>query len=153
MRYAKDWLEESQDVLDERGKDYDKENSPSGGERSMLKTVWIFNMITGHKISEAEGWLLMQVLKDVRQWTKPEFHEDSALDCISYAALKAEALEGEVVPEKVEYSDLRKLSIGDDLTMGPSFYSEEGLKFNCPPVDIDVSKIIPTAVVPKKSKY
>ena len=73
--------------MEERGKQYD---SP-GGERSMSKTVQAFNAITGHQLSEAEGWLLLQVLKDVRQWQKPGFHQDSADDGVAYAALKAEA--------------------------------------------------------------
>ncbi len=91
-KYAYDFLKESSDILTERGVEYDTSNDPSGGERSMGKTVNVFNIITGKDLTEAEGWLLVQLLKDVRQWTKQEFHEDSALDCISYAALKAEAL-------------------------------------------------------------
>jgi uncharacterized membrane protein len=63
------------------------------GERSMGRTVKAFNLITGHALSEAEGWLLMQLLKDVRQWQRPGYHADSAEDCIAYAALKAEALQ------------------------------------------------------------
>lgn len=62
-----------------------------GGERSMGKAVAAFNAITGNKLTESEGWLLMQVLKDVRLFTRSEYHADSAEDCISYAALKAEA--------------------------------------------------------------
>jgi len=81
------FLQRAIDLQQERGKEYD-----CGQERSMSKTVEVFNIITGQKLSESEGWLFMQVLKDVRQWTKPEYHADSAEDCISYAALKAEAL-------------------------------------------------------------
>ena len=62
-----------------------------GGERSMGKAVRAFNAITGRELTEAEGWLLLQVLKDVRLFTRSEYHADSAEDCISYAALKAEA--------------------------------------------------------------
>lgn len=62
------------------------------GERSMGKAVEAFNAITGQHLSESEGWLLLQLLKDVRQWQRPEYHADSAEDCIAYAALKAEAL-------------------------------------------------------------
>ena len=61
------------------------------GERSMGKAVTAFNAITGHTLSESEGWLLLQVLKDVRLFTRSEYHADSAEDCIAYAALKAEA--------------------------------------------------------------
>lgn len=61
------------------------------GERSMGKAVSAFNAITGHNLTESEGWLLLQVLKDVRLFTRSEYHADSAEDCIAYAALKAEA--------------------------------------------------------------
>ena len=62
-----------------------------GGERSMGKAVRAFNAITGRELTEAEGWLLLQVLKDVRLFTRVNYHADSAEDCIAYAALKAEA--------------------------------------------------------------
>ncbi len=62
------------------------------GERSMARTVVAFNAITGQHLSESEGWLLLQLLKDARQWQRPEYHADSAEDCIAYAALKAESL-------------------------------------------------------------
>lgn len=61
------------------------------GERSMGKAVVAFNAITGHRLNESEGWLLLQVLKDVRLFTRHKYHADSAEDCIAYAALKAEA--------------------------------------------------------------
>src|SRR5574343_1260067 len=85
---APDFLKRAADLMVERGKQYD---SPDG-ERSMERTVTAFNAITGHKLTEAEGWLLMQCLKDVRQWQRTEYHPDSAEDGIAYAALKAEAL-------------------------------------------------------------
>lgn len=73
--------------MHERASTYDT----PGGERSMGKAVTAFNAITGHRLTESEGWLLLQVLKDVRLFTRSEYHADSAEDCISYAALKAEA--------------------------------------------------------------
>ena len=83
------FLEKAASLLAERGAQYDKPT----GERSMGKTVAAFNIITGHALSEAEGWLLLQLLKDVRQWQTPgKMHRDSAEDCVSYSALKAEAL-------------------------------------------------------------
>lgn len=90
MKTAVDYLNKSADLLEQRGKDYDTK----GGERSMGKTVEAFNIITGHTLTEPEGWLLMQLLKDVRQWTTEDYHEDSAEDCIAYAALKAESFSG-----------------------------------------------------------
>lgn len=89
---APEFLHRAAAILEERGKQYDK---PSG-ERSMLKTVIAFNAVTGKDLNEAEGWLLLQLLKDVRQWQKAEYHADSAEDCIGYAALKAEALASNV---------------------------------------------------------
>jgi hypothetical protein len=85
-------LENAASTMRQRARDYDK---PSG-ERSMGKCVSAFNTITGRDLSEAEGWLLLQVLKDVRQFQNPErVHADSLIDCIAYAALKAEAIMGE----------------------------------------------------------
>lgn len=84
---ATDFLRNAADIMDERGKQYD---SPEG-ERSMGKCVAAFNAITGHTLTEAEGWLLLQVLKDVRLFQRKTYHQDSAEDCVAYAALKAEA--------------------------------------------------------------
>lgn len=79
--------------LAQRAKQYDKPE----GERSMGKTVVAFNAITGRDLAEAEGWLLLQLLKDVRLFQRPGYHADSAEDCIAYSALKAEAKSQEAV--------------------------------------------------------
>lgn len=89
---APELLKKAAALMEERAKEYDK----PGGERSMGKTVEAFNVITGHTLTEAEGWLLMELLKNVRMWQKPGYHADSAEDCIAYAALKAEAKQAEV---------------------------------------------------------
>ena len=78
-------------IMEERGKQYDKPD----GERSMGKCVDAFNIVTGNSLTEAEGWLLLQILKDVRLFQNPGYHQDSAEDCIAYAALKAEAKQSE----------------------------------------------------------
>lgn len=102
--------------MEERGKQYDKPD----GERSMARTVEAFNAITGHNLSEPDGWLLLQVLKDVRQWQTPgKAHPDSLQDCIAYAALKAEALLQDDQPILIETPAQQQL---DGLTMpGVSF--------------------------------
>lgn len=84
----------------DRATTYDKPE----GERSMGRAVQAFNAITGRDLSEPEGWLLLQVLKDVRLFQRPGYHADSAEDCIAYAALKAEAKasDGVVVGEATE---------------------------------------------------
>lgn len=73
----------------ERAETYDQPT----GERSAAKTAKAFNAITGKDITESEVWLLLQLLKDVRQWSREDYHQDSAEDCIAYASLKAESLE------------------------------------------------------------
>ena len=88
---APGFLRRAADIMAERAKQYDKPE----GERSMGKCVAAFNIVTGHGLSEAEGWLLLQILKDVRQWQRPGFHQDSADECIAYAALKAKAKQKE----------------------------------------------------------
>lgn len=81
-------LKAAADIMQQRAEQYDKPE----GERSMGAAVQAFNVITGRDMKESEGWLLLQVLKDVRQWQRPDYHADSAEDCIAYSALKAEAL-------------------------------------------------------------
>ena len=80
-------LQVAADHMRARAATYDKPD----GERSMGKTVSAFNAVTGRDLSEAEGWLLLQLLKDVRLFQRPGYHADSAEDCIAYSALKAEA--------------------------------------------------------------
>lgn len=88
---APEFLQSALSTLTQRGKDYDKPE----GERSAAAVAVAFNAITGRNLTEAEVWLVLQLVKDVRQWQNPErYHADSALDCVAYAALKAEALAG-----------------------------------------------------------
>ena len=75
-----------QHMLD-RAATYDKPE----GERSMAQTVAVFNTFHGTTLTEAQGWHFQQILKDVRLFTRPGYHADSAEDCVAYAALKAEA--------------------------------------------------------------
>lgn len=83
------FLQSAINTLTQRGKDYDKPE----GERSASAVAVAFNAITGRNLTEAEVWLVLQLVKDVRQWQNPDrYHADSALDCVAYAALKAEAL-------------------------------------------------------------
>ena len=88
-RKAESFLHQAADLMAERGKQYDQ----PGGERSMGKAVAALNAITGRDLTEAEGWLLMSLVKRVRQHTGAGYHQDSAEDAVAYAALEAEALE------------------------------------------------------------
>lgn len=104
MTTAVDFLNKAAQIMQERGKQYDKPE----GERSMGKCVDAFNIITGRNLTEAEGWLLLQILKDVRQWQRPGYHQDSAEDCVAYAALKAEAKEQEVLQQNKNADSISK---------------------------------------------
>lgn len=74
--------------MTDRASQYDQPT----GERSMGRAVGALNTILGrHAITESEGWLLMQLLKDVRDRQRVLPHMDSLEDCVAYAALKAEA--------------------------------------------------------------
>lgn len=88
-RTAESFLHQAAELMAERGKQYDQ----PGGERSMGKAVAALNAITGRDLTEAEGWLLMSLVKRVRQHSGAGYHQDSAEDAVAYAALEAEALE------------------------------------------------------------
>lgn len=94
---SKEFLQAAIDVQKERGAQYDK---PSG-ERSMAATVAAFNCITGFTLEESDGWMLLGLLKLVRQSQNPEkYHHDSALDFVAYASLYAEAASEQCKPDK-----------------------------------------------------
>jgi len=61
------------------------------GERSMAATVTAYNSVTGQNITESHGWLLMSILKMVRDNQRTEPHADSIEDLIAYSALYGEA--------------------------------------------------------------
>ena len=76
----------------DRASTYDKPE----GERSLAQTVDIFNRYHGTKLTEAQGWHFMQILKDVRLFTRDGYHADSGEDGVAYAALKCEAKAAEI---------------------------------------------------------
>lgn len=73
--------------MHDRAQTYDE----VGGERSMGKAVTAFNAITGQNLTEAQGWLMMVLLKAVRGFAREQYHADSFEDLIAYGALCAEA--------------------------------------------------------------
>lgn len=83
-------LTECAKIQADRGAEYDKANQ---AERSSTRVAQAFNAITGKDLTPAEVCLLLQVLKDVRQWSNPNrLHKDSAIDGVNYSALKVEEL-------------------------------------------------------------
>ena len=82
---AHDILSRSSNEMVDRGKTYD---SPDG-ERSMVSTVNAFNAITGHGITEEQGWKFMACLKLARS-EQGDFRLDSFVDGAAYLALAGE---------------------------------------------------------------
>ena len=70
-----------------RAATYDKPE----GERSMGATVSAYNAVTGQQLTEANGWLLMALLKMVRDNQRAVPHEDSIEDLVAYSSLYGEA--------------------------------------------------------------
>jgi len=90
---AQQLLNKAQTHMQSRAATYDK---PEGDERSMAATVAAYNAITGQSMTEANGWMLMAVLKMVRDNQRTEAHQDSLEDGIAYLALYGEARLSEV---------------------------------------------------------
>ena len=82
---ASDFLGAALNHLGDRASTYD---NPTG-ERSMGRTVEAFNAITGHKLTEEHGWLLMCLLKQVRS-QQGKYKSDNYEDLTAYAALMGE---------------------------------------------------------------
>lgn len=80
-------LSAGRDILEERAREYERPE----GERSTQAIVTAFNAITGRDLKESEGWLFLQLLKNVRLFSVKGYHADSGIDGINYAALMAEA--------------------------------------------------------------
>lgn len=72
--------------MEQRAAQYDQ----PAGERSMAATVAAFNAVTGRDLTEADGWLMMVLLKLVRD-NSTTVHEDSLLDAAAYVGLYGEA--------------------------------------------------------------
>jgi hypothetical protein len=72
--------------MEERAVTYDQ---PSG-ERSMGKTVDMFNTLTENKLTEEQGWLFMACLKMVRA-QQGRYRADSYEDGAAYFALAGES--------------------------------------------------------------
>ncbi|AZF88608.1 hypothetical protein [Vibrio phage P23] len=86
---AIDLLEQGKSIMQQRGAEYETDGKQ---ERSFNSVAVAFNAIAGKDLTAAEVALLLQVLKDVRQFSQNRLHEDSVIDCVNYAALKGEEL-------------------------------------------------------------
>lgn len=89
---AHEILEAGLGHMKDRSATYDK----LAGERSMGATVAAFHAITGHVMTEEEGWLFMGLLKMVRS-QQGGFRADNYEDLAAYAGLQGEAAHRERV--------------------------------------------------------
>lgn len=93
-------LAKAQAIQQQRAKEY----GAATGERSFEAIGKAFNAITGRSgekaLTTAEVALLLQILKQVRLFASPGFHQDSAEDNVSYGALLAELKYQEANPEQ-----------------------------------------------------
>jgi len=84
---AADLLAEGQDILVQRGKQYDAQKT---GERGMSKVVTAFNALEGTALTEEQGWRFMVMLKLMRA-SQGAPHKDNYVDGANYFALAGEA--------------------------------------------------------------
>ena len=85
MIRAPDFCTTAARLMDDRGKERDNE-----GERSMARCVATFNTMTGHELTEEDGWQFMVYLKHSRA-RGGSFRLDDYEDAVAYQALAAEA--------------------------------------------------------------
>lgn len=83
---ASEVLQRGIDHMKDREKTYDSK----GGERSMGKTVAMFNTLYGKTITEEEGWAFMCLLKLVRT-SQGAYRSDNYEDLAAYAGLMCES--------------------------------------------------------------
>lgn len=101
---AHEFLDEAVETMRKRATQRDAEK-----ERSMAKTVAIFNAWTGGSMSEADGWRFMMCLKQARE-IQGKFHRDDYVDLSAYAGLLGEHLSSQPV--------LHKADAGNNLAVG-----------------------------------
>ncbi len=65
------------------------ERDQPDGERTIPRCVTAFNAITGHTLSNTDGWLFMSILKQCRS-VQGAYKYDDYRDGVGYAALRAE---------------------------------------------------------------
>lgn len=86
MTAAHDILKAAAGHMQDRAATYDKPE----GERSMGATVEAFKAVTGHQLTEEQGWLFMALLKAVRS-QQGALRMDSYEDGAAYFALAGES--------------------------------------------------------------
>jgi hypothetical protein len=81
-----EWVfDDAKNTIINRGKERDQ----ADGERTIPRCVTAFNAITGHELSNTDGWLFMEILKKCRS-VQGSYKYDDFRDGVGYAALRAE---------------------------------------------------------------
>ncbi|KKK73430.1 hypothetical protein LCGC14_2893940, partial [marine sediment metagenome] len=97
-------MDDAKSTISDRGKERDMPD----GERTIPRCVTAFNAITGYTLSNEDGWLFMQVLKQCRS-KQGKYKYDDFRDGIGYAALRAEeaqmAHENDVVIPEITFTE------------------------------------------------
>lgn len=83
---AADFLNAALGHMVDRAATYDRPQ----GERSMGNCVQAFNQLTGHRLTEEQGWLFMALLKITRT-QQGKYRADNYEDLAAYAGLAGEA--------------------------------------------------------------
>lgn len=119
---AQDLLHRAASLMDERGEQYDQRS----GERSMQATVTAFNAITGYSLTESDGFLLMAILKMVRDQSREMPHRDSIDDLVAYASLYGEArLHGEERRQEITREEIKVCKAMQQAAEGPQYTREQ----------------------------
>ena len=101
MKTATEILIDAAKLIDERGQERDKDD----GERSMERCVKSFNEMTGHELTETDGWKFMIFLKLARM-EGGSFKFDDYEDAVSYSGLMAESALKENTAEDTTYDNV-----------------------------------------------
>lgn len=99
---ANELLNQAVSEMADRAVTYDN----SEGERSIPKTVEMFNTLTGHNLTYTQGWLFMTCLKMVR-CQQGSHKQDNFVDGAAYMALAGESAASEF--EEVEEAEVINL--------------------------------------------
>lgn len=100
------------------------------GERSMPRCVAAFNALTGHRLSERDGWLFMAVLKAARAATTPTGISDDYEDGAAYFGLAGEAAMAAPVASGKRGAEAPELGLRP--VRSERFVAVGGVEFNVP---------------------
>ena len=119
-------MDKSQEILDAAKADIIDRSATRDDDtgKSMVRTVDIFDKLTGNELSPRDGWLFMACVKIARS-QQGKFHIDDYTDAASYIALAGEAAYGEVRPSRNGPSGCKNVRKDESDVYGPNADSTE----------------------------